>query len=90
MALTKNKVTVQGIELTNGYFRVDEVSGNKTNVNIRLRVYASQAKCTEGALWLEEIIYDFTPSIEAGSENFIKQSYEYLKTLPEFEGAVDC
>jgi len=25
-----------------------------------------------------------------GGENPIKQAYEHLKTLPEFEGAVDC
>ena len=26
----------------------------------------------------------------AGSPNFIKQAYLYLKTLPEFSGAEDC
>lgn len=30
----------------------------------------------------------FTPNLEG--ENFIKQGYEYLKTLPEFAGCVDC
>ncbi|KIL46147.1 hypothetical protein [Jeotgalibacillus campisalis] len=33
--------------------------------------------------------YWFTPSVKDGSENFIKQGYEHLKTLDEFEGAVD-
>lgn len=33
--------------------------------------------------------YTFTPSVASGSENFIKQAYEHLKTLPEFAGAAD-
>ena len=32
--------------------------------------------------------YDFDVDLEG--PNFIKQAYLYLKTLPEFEGAVDC
>ncbi len=30
----------------------------------------------------------FAPELDR--ENFIKQAYEHLKTLPEFEGAEDC
>ena len=33
--------------------------------------------------------FEFTPSVAEGSENTIKQAYEYLKTLPEFADAVD-
>lgn len=32
--------------------------------------------------------FSFVPNLE--ETNFIKQAYEYLKTLPEFSGAVDC
>jgi hypothetical protein len=32
--------------------------------------------------------YPFTVDLEG--PNFIKQAYEHLKTLPEFEGAEDC
>lgn len=32
--------------------------------------------------------YEFTPDLDG--ENFIKQAYEHLKTLPEFAGATDC
>jgi hypothetical protein len=30
----------------------------------------------------------FAPNLDG--PNFIKQAYEHLKTLPEFDGAVDC
>ncbi|WP_153846299.1 hypothetical protein [Sphingobacterium paramultivorum] len=39
-----------------------------------------------------EVVYSFTVA-EDGSENDFnirKQAYEYLKTLPEFEGCEDC
>jgi hypothetical protein len=35
-----------------------------------------------------EKIFNFAPNLEG--KNFIAQTYEYLKTLPEFEGSVDC
>ena len=34
--------------------------------------------------------YKIPISVEQNSENFIKQAYNYLKTLPEFVGATDC
>jgi hypothetical protein len=34
--------------------------------------------------------YKFTASVSDGAENFIKQAYAHLKTLPEFAGATDC
>jgi hypothetical protein len=33
--------------------------------------------------------YRFQPDLESG-DNYIKQAYEYLKTLPEFINAEDC
>jgi hypothetical protein len=32
--------------------------------------------------------YFYVPNMNGS--NFIKQAYEYIKTLPEFEGATDC
>ena len=34
--------------------------------------------------------YQLPVSVEFGSTNFVAQAYNYLKTLPEFAGAVDC
>jgi hypothetical protein len=34
--------------------------------------------------------YDLPISIEAGALNIVAQIYTHLKTLPEFDGAVDC
>ena len=34
--------------------------------------------------------YAFDVSVADGAPNFIKQAYEYLKTLPEFVNAENC
>lgn len=34
--------------------------------------------------------YQISVSIESGSDNFIAQAYNHLKTLDEFSNAVDC
>ena len=37
---------------------------------------------------VESISYLFTPSLEG--DNFIKQAYLHLKSLPEYADAIDC
>lgn len=89
MGLEMRVTTVHGIILDNAYIRIDEQSGNKQIVNLRVRKYASIEDCLEGRPWIEENVHNFVPSIDEGSDNFIKQGYEYLKELPEFNGAID-
>ena len=62
------------------YIKVDKVSATKTDAVADVIIFGdgkSQMKT-----------YRFTPSMDAG--NFIKQTYEHLKTLPEFANAEDC
>jgi hypothetical protein len=86
MALNKIvEITVYGEKLTlrNAYIKVDRVSGNKTQVEIKYVVYSKN----NGEVVEEKFAY-FSPNMDGG--NFIKQAYEHLKTLPEFAGATDC
>jgi hypothetical protein len=39
---------------------------------------------------VSELRYQFPPNMNDGSANNIKQAYLHIKTLPEFEGAIDC
>lgn len=63
------------------YIKVDRLSGNKGEV------VAFVTKTSADGTLLENG-YGFIPDMEG--PNFIKQAYDHLKTLPEFEGAVDC
>ena len=38
--------------------------------------------------WMGTKVFNFIPVLDG--QNFIAQSYEYLKALPEFADAVDC
>jgi len=64
------------------YAKVIAVIGGKDNLSATVNFNADNVSFNKS--------YDFTPSVVDNSSNFIKQAYEYLKTLPEFSGATDC
>lgn len=84
MALQQSITTHYGIEVPDAYFRVKYVRlQSKTEMQFSVYGYADPDKqfIVES---LESCAYDLD------GDNPIKQAYEYLKTLPEFEGAIDC
>jgi hypothetical protein len=68
------------------YIRVSQVLAEKTSMKFDVE-YLKTADTNEPF-----IIKPFfcVPSIEDDAPNFIKQGYEYLKTLPEFVEAIDA
>lgn len=86
MALSKTLTkTVRGFDgevvANDVYFKVSNISGDKytisflvTGVSAGVQIYSAD--------------YVFEPDLDG--DNFIKQAYEYLKTLPEFVDAIDC
>lgn len=89
MAITKNIELNTGLLVENAYIRIDSLSGCKENLSMSVNAYLSQEDFTQGKAYLEQEIHSFTPSVEDGSENFIKQGYTYLKTLQKYLNAVD-
>ena len=71
----------QTVNLGDCYIKVETVSGTKDQ-----QLAAISIKAKNGAIKREQ--RSFAPNLNG--ENFIKQAYEHLKTLPEFAGAVDC
>jgi len=70
------------LSCNNAYWKIVAVSGNKDEVKISVDV-------SNNGQTIGSKTYGFTPSVDGGSANFIKQGYVYLKTLPEFSGAED-
>lgn len=66
------------------YVRIENLNGNKESIVITLHFYV----LSDRSKFLYSKQYEFTPDMES-DENFIKQGYHYLKTLTEFENAVD-
>lgn len=62
------------------YIKVQRVAGDKTLVNVDVLLTGDSINGKR--------FYSFAPDLNG--PNFIKQAYDYLKTLPEFAGAIDC
>jgi hypothetical protein len=75
--------TYNGIAVKNCYCRVSTVQGGKTMLTAEVSFHAS----SEHQAFYSKAV-GFVPDMDG--DNFIKQTYQYLKTLPEFSGAVDC
>lgn len=86
MALQKNITAAafgQEIQIADCYIRVSRLDGEKTSLNFSVDYL-------NGAAFVKREVFQFCPSVDNDAPNFIKQAYEYLKTLPEFADAVDC
>lgn len=88
MALSKSITkTVYGQEITipNAYIKIKRIQGHKGNLSVSVSTYDQK----DG----DEIEHDsivFVPSVSDGSDNFIKQAYDHLKTLPEYADTEDA
>jgi hypothetical protein len=87
MALTKTlKIKDNfGIEITfdDTYIKVVNVSGDKHLLTTQV---STQVK--KDGTHLNIKLFSFKPDMQG--DNPIRQAYKHLKTLPEFEGAIDC
>ena len=88
MALKKSMVkTVDGFDgtlsVTDAYWKIINISGDKNELSVVIQAFNGEQQVGGYA-------GSFVPSVDENAENFIRQAYLYLKTLPEFEDAVDC
>lgn len=90
MAFTNKVVLENGLIIEDAYIRLDTVNGYKGRLDISVNSYVSQSDFQIGKGYLVQKIYNFMPSVADGASNFIKQGYDYLKTLEEYETSVDC
>ena len=64
------------------YIKVYKIEGDKNNIIAHVSFDGEECQFSNQ--------YTVPVSVEQNSTNFIQQAYMYLKTLPEFDGAVDC
>lgn len=81
MALSKT-FEFRGLTVNDGYLKITEYSGNKSQMKF---VLAYKASSSEDAIDYQS--FNFTPDLNG--DNFIRQAYLYLKTLPNFANAED-
>jgi len=89
MALQK-KVTITdnlgiNVDFDTSYIKVTKVRGGKEELIAYVDIFDQH----DGNI-VQSNQYAFRPSVADGSDNFIKQSYDYIKTLDKFLEATDC
>ena len=88
MALRKDFIkTLPGFDgsltASDVYWKITNVQGGKDGASYTIEGF-------KGDQQVFGYSFDFIPSMEDGSGNFIKQAYEHAKTLPEFADAGDA
>lgn len=68
--------------ISTAYIKIISVEGSKGSINIVVGIYKDDKLIITKT-------YTFTPSVQDSATNFIKQAYEYLKTLNDFRDATD-
>lgn len=90
--LIENIIFIEGVNssidkevpIDSAYVKIISITGGKENLELLVGIYTS-----DKSNLIKTMKYIMIPSTENNSDNFIKQGYEYLKTLPEYEGAID-
>lgn len=79
----KNEMLIP-VQIPDAYVKINSMNGTKEKMNMVVDIL-NQDK----TIFVKNNFYAFTPTLDDSSDNFIKQGYAYLKTLPEYEGAID-
>lgn len=90
MALKQNQIiSVPGsieVSVNNAYIKVTNLIGDKTELTGTIGFFKTKELADQND-YFKTSTFKFSPLT---NERWDKQSYAYLKTLPEFAGAVDC
>jgi len=93
MALLKDYYNAQfEVTITDAYWKVEldnGITGGKTKLRCRMNCFKNQAIADTNTDKYADFDFEFVPDM-LSADNFIKQAYDYAKTLPEFSGAVDA
>ena len=86
MALSHKFTSPQGVTSDTAYTKIAHFNGDKTTTTIMVEVYFNQWARNNGYQPLMVTSYTLqTPT----TDDIMDGSYAYLKTLPEYEGAVN-
>jgi hypothetical protein len=66
----------------NAYCKITRIEGNKEGGQVTVECTADKYRL------IKQCGVEF--SVAENAPNFIKQAYEYIKTLPEWKDATDC
>lgn len=87
LALICDMELESGLMIPDAYLRITSFSGSENHVNFNLSVFINENSFDDEKPAVTQIAYsmDFDKD-----RNLFRQMYEYLKTLPEYEDAVEA
>lgn len=88
MGVLVNKTLDNGLKIVSSYVKVSSFSGTKEGVDFWINYYADYESRKNGKPYILQEMYSFVPNLGDGP-NFIKQMYQYLKTLEQFKDAIN-
>ena len=85
-------INYKGLVILNGYVKVVHMTGNKNNMYFNVEYYTNKETAdadikNENFLSVSPM-YSMVPDLNS-ELNLWQQCYEYLKTLPEFNGTIN-
>jgi hypothetical protein len=89
MAISQTIELSNGLIVENAYGKIETVGGGKMGAVIELKFYKDFVASTSKVAVRQDYI-NFVPNTDEKASNFIKQGYEYLKTLDDYADAIDC
>ena len=77
----------------NAYWRINPnhgIIGGKKEIRYTIEVFKNiEMAHQENAKAIKGFTFSFIPDLSGGAPNFIAQSYNHVKSLPQFHGSVD-
>lgn len=67
------------------YFEIVYLSGTKEMITVQLNAYDNKNKEN----LIDQFSFSFTPDTSSNAKDIFAQGYSYIKTLPNFSGAID-
>jgi hypothetical protein len=89
MALKKDITLDNGLVAKDAYIVISSIQWTRKSCILTVESYCNQEYFHDDKSKISSKVFGFIPKITDGSLNFLKQGYEYLKTLDEFNGAID-
>ena len=94
MALIKDYyLTRYEVTLTDCYWKIsvnNGISGGKLGLHCKLLCFKNYITANTNAGEYDTFEFYFVPDVSEESKNFLTQAYNYVKTLPNFFGAIDA
>ncbi|WP_141230057.1 hypothetical protein [Terribacillus saccharophilus] len=78
-----------GVTITKAYICVEVTEVTSVNQTILLGFYINRDAKLNGKEPVYRNKHSFAPNLSSDSKNAFVQGYEYVKTLPEYQSAVD-